>query len=61
MHLINKQAYKFAFSKNLKIYNIFYILLLKKDIIKKKQIDKNNIIKLDVGNINKKNYKIKTI
>ena len=37
------------------------MLLLKKNIIKKKQIDKNDIIKLDIDNNNSRKYKVKAI
>lgn len=39
---------------------IFYMLLLKKDITKKEQIDKNKI-KLDASKYNSKKYKFKEI
>ena len=60
LYQIGKQAYKVKLPKKWGIHNIFYILLLEKDIIKKKCIDEN-MIKLDAGNKNSKEYKVKTI
>ena len=44
--------------KKWKIYNIFYVLLLKQNIIRKKGVDKN-IIWLDFKTGNSKEYNIK--
>ena len=43
-----------------KIHNIFYLLLLKKNIFKKKKVNKNIII-LDFKASDNKKYKIKII
>ena len=59
MCLIYKQAYKLKLSKKWKTNNIFYILLLKQNITKKKQVDKNNS-KLNTSSNNVK-YKRKAI
>lgn len=59
LHSVWKQAYKLNLSKKWKIYNVFLLLLLQQDTIKKVQVDKN-AIKLDVDNDNKK-YKVKAI
>lgn len=40
--MIEKQVYKLKLFINEKIYNIFYILLLEQDIMRKKQGYKNN-------------------
>lgn len=46
---IGKQAYKLKLSKKCRIYDIFYIWLLKKNTTKKKQVDENGI-NLNAGN-----------
>lgn len=38
--------------------NVFYMLLLKKDIIKKEQIHKNNVTKLNISNDKSRKYKV---
>ena len=40
LHLVEKQVYKLELPAKLRIYNEFYMLLLKKDIIKKGRINK---------------------
>lgn len=37
------------------------MLLLDYDIIRKKQVDKNNVVKLDTGNNKNGKYKVKAI
>ena len=60
-YFVGKQVYKLEIFKNLKIHDIFYMSLLKKENIKKRWVDKN-ITKLDfeVGG-NSKEYKEETI
>lgn len=59
LHLLGKQFYKFKLLKKQKIFNVFYVSLLKQNIIINQQLDKNNI-KVNVGKKNKE-YKFKTI
>ena len=61
LHPVGKQNYKLEFFKKGKIYNIFYTSLLKQDTIGKKQVDKNNIRKLDINNNESSKYKIKAV
>lgn len=39
LRLVDKQAYKIEFSKELKIYDVFYLSLQKQDTKKKKQVE----------------------
>lgn len=64
MQLIKKQAYKLKLLKKQKIYNVFYILPLQKNTIKREQIGKkltnlDSNLKLDIENNQK--YKVKSI
>ena len=59
---VKKQIYKLNVFAKQKIYNIIYILLLKQNIIWKKQINKLFLEpELDFESSNNKNYKVKTI
>lgn len=59
---MTKQVYKLKLLKNWKkIHNIFYISLLEKDTIKKKQVDKNDMAKLDIDNNKDREYKMDAI
>ena len=40
LYLVEKQAYKLELLKRKKIYNIFHVLLLENNSIRKKQVDK---------------------
>ena len=55
-----KQVYKLKLLKKQRIYNVFYILMLKHNISKKKQVDKN-IIRLNFKVNNSKKYKVEAI
>ena len=54
-----KANYKFELVKKWKIYNVFHILLLEQDIIKKKRADKKLEIELKV--VNNIKYKVEVI
>ena len=56
---VRKQAYKLELFKKWKIHKVFYLLFLKQNIIKKKQVD-INAIELVASN-DKKKYKVKAI
>lgn len=58
LHLIKKQVYKLEFSKKKKIFDFFYMLLLKQAITRKRQI-KETQLELDISN--KKKYKVEAI
>lgn len=55
---IEIQALKYELPKKCKIHDIFYVLLLKQDIIKRRQII-DNVAKLDYSN--SKEYEIEAI
>ena len=61
LYLVNKQAYKLELLKKKKIDDIFYVLLLEHNTIRKGRVDENNTTKLDTGNNNYREYEIKTI
>ena len=58
LHLIEKQVYKLKLLERWKIYNIFYVLLLKQDTTRKKRVDKQ-MTKLKASD--SKEYKIEAI
>ena len=60
-YLIDKQAYKLKLTKKLKIHNVFYVSLLEQDTIKKGQIDKNDIMKLNTNDNEGGKYKVEAI
>lgn len=60
LHLIGKQAYKLELPKRSKIYNVFYVLLLKQDTTRKMQVDVN-INRLDFQTGNSKECKVEKI
>lgn len=59
LHLIDKQVYKIALSKKLKIHDVFLMSLLEQDIIKKEQLNETSQSELD--DINNEEYKIEAI
>ena len=60
LHSVSKQAYKLELSKQWRIYNIFYIWLMKKDTTRKERIDKKvTKLKFEAGNSEK--YKVVAI
>lgn len=59
-HFVEKQDYKLKLSKNWKIYNTFYLLLLERDTIRKEQLNEN-IIQGNFELNNSKRYKEKII
>ena len=62
-HAVGKQAYKLELPTKWKIYDIFYVLLLKQDTTKKKQVNNKALPepekKLEAGD--DKKYEMKTI
>lgn len=62
LHLVKKPVYKLTFVKKLTIHDIFHVLLLKKDTIKKEQINDNvSQISFDNNDNNSGKHQIKTI
>ena len=61
LHPVSKQAYKLKLPKQWRIYNVFYILLLKQNTTKKEQVDKKvTELKFKFAG-NSKEYKMKAI
>ena len=60
LHPVGKQVYKFEFSKQLRINNVFYVSFLEQNSIKKEWVDEN-ITKLKFEADNSKKYKVKAI
>ena len=60
LYPVGKQAYKLKLFKKWRIHDVFHISLLEQDTIKKKRINKN-ATKLDAGNDNSENHKMKAI
>ena len=60
-YLVEKQAYKLKLPEKWRIYNIFYMSLLKQDTTRKKRIDKNNANKLDACDNKGGEYKVEAI
>ena len=60
LHPIRKQAYKWELPKKWRIYDVFHILLLKQNTIRKNWVDKK-ISELDVSNKDSKEYKLEAI
>ena len=58
LHLVGKQAYKLKPPKKGRIHNVFHVLLLEQDIIKKERVRK--VPKLDAGD-NSKEYEVEAI
>ncbi len=60
-YIVRKQAYKLELSSKWKIHNVFYVLLLEQNIIRKKQV--NNVLpeseKFETKD--NKEYKVKAI
>lgn len=56
---VKKQAYKLKLLKKRKIYDIFFVLLLKQDITEGKRINKFHKLKPEIDN--DKDYEIKAI
>ena len=48
LHFVGKQTYKLELLKKWKVYNVFYMLMLKQNTTKKKQVKK--ITKLNANN-----------
>ena len=59
LHPVGKQAYKLEFSIKWRIYDVFYVLLLKQHTARKKRVDEENTKEGDVGNKGK--YEVKAI
>ena len=49
LHFVKKQAYKLELLRKWKIYDVFYIFLLKQDLTKKGRMDWN-VTELNTGN-----------
>ncbi len=59
LHLVDKQNYKIELLKKLRIYDVFRVLLLEMNIIKKEQIDK--MAQLELKKSKNKEYNVKAI
>ena len=57
---VGKEVYKLKLLKKWRIHNVFHMLLLEQDIIKKKRVD-NKVTKLDFKASNSKEYKVEAI
>lgn len=60
LNLITKQAYKLELVKKCKVYNVFYVSLLKQKIIRKKRVN-NTIAQLKLKDGDSKKYKVNAI
>ena len=60
LHPIGKQAYKLELLKRWKIHDVFHVSLLEQDTTRKGRVDEN-ATKLDAGNNEGKEYKVKAI
>ena len=58
-HPRKKQVYKFKLPKKWKIHDVFHMLLLEQDTIRKKRVKK--VLELDVGNEGSKECKVEAI
>ena len=58
--MFGKQIYKLELIRKWKIYNVFYMLLQMQNTIRKERVEKN-VIKLNGGNNDNREYKIKAI
>ena len=58
LHPVKKQAYKLELLKKWRIHNVFYVLLLEQDTIRKERDD--NVAELDTSDDSRK-YKVKAI
>ena len=50
LHPLGKQAYKLEFPTNLRIHDVFYVLLLEQNTTKKEQVHDKNVKELNNGN-----------
>ena len=60
LHPVGKQAYKLELPKKWRIYDVFHVLLLEQDTIRKGRMDEN-ATELDAGNNNSGEYKVEAI
>ena len=60
LHPIGKKVYKLELLKKWRIYDVFYVSLLEKDITRKGQGDDKNAANLDIGNMSEE-YKVEAI
>ena len=58
LHLVGKQAYKLELPKKWKIHDVFHVLLLEQDTIRKERVKK--VLELDDGE-DSKEYKVRAI
>ena len=55
LHPVDKQAYKLILPKKWRVYNVFYVLLLKQNITKKRRV---NDMQLEVEAGDNKKYEV---
>ena len=62
LHPIRKQVYKLELLRKKKIYNVFHVLLLKQDTIKKGRVDKKiRQMEFDVGHYDNEEWEVEAI
>lgn len=63
LHLVGKQAYKLELSSKWKIHDVFHVLLLEQDTIRKGQVVNNALLESEreFDTENNKKYKVKAI
>ena len=59
LHPVGKQAYKLKLSRNWKIHDVFYVLLLEQDIIRKEWMNEFSTLEFEPGN--DKEYEVEAI
>ena len=60
LHSVDKQAYKLKLAKKWRVHNMFHVLLLEQDTIKKERVNEK-VLKLDAGNKDSKEYEVEAI
>ena len=61
LHLVGKQAYKLELPKKWRIYDVFYLSLLKQNTTRKEQVDENATTELEFEADDDEEYKVKRI
>lgn len=62
LYVADKQIYKIKLPRKQRIYDVYQLLLLKQDIIKKRQVNNNNTMtQLELDKKNSKDYKVEAI
>lgn len=61
LYFVRKQGYKLKLFGKTRIYDVFYLSVLKQNSTRKKQVDKNDTKELDVDNKDSWEYKLEAI